>query len=110
MGSKPKAPKPTAFEQDLERRQRSELDKLTREENERLKAIKRQSRGRRTLLGTSELGLMPGFGGAVRGRAGGGRGGGIMGPGGGGGGGSSGGGGIMGGGRGGGVGPGMAIP
>ena len=49
---KPKTPGQTAQEKELERRQRTELDELTREENERLKAIKRQSRGRRTLLGS----------------------------------------------------------
>ncbi len=48
---KPKTPGQTAQERELERRQRTELDELTREENERLKAIKRQARGRRTLLG-----------------------------------------------------------
>jgi hypothetical protein len=38
---------------------------LTREENERLKAIKRGRRGRRTLLGSgSELGIQPGLGSA----------------------------------------------
>ena len=49
---KPKTPGQTAQEKELERRQRTELDELTREENERLKAIKRQARGRRTLLGS----------------------------------------------------------
>ena len=48
---KPKTSAPTVQELELERRQRSELDKLTREENERLKAIKRGARGRRSLLG-----------------------------------------------------------
>ena len=60
---KPKAPPPTAQEKELERRQRDELDVLQREENERLKAIKRGRRGRRTLLGSgSELGIRPGLG------------------------------------------------
>ena len=49
---RPGTPEQTAQEKELERRQRTELDELTREENERLKAIKRQSRGRRTLLGS----------------------------------------------------------
>ena len=53
---KPKAPAPTAQEKELERRQRTELDELTREENERLKAIMRQARGRRTLLGAFSSG------------------------------------------------------
>jgi hypothetical protein len=71
---------------------------LTREENERLKAINRGRTGRRTLLGSgSELGIVPGMGSAgVRGTAtggsrggGGGGGGGVRGP-------SRAGGGIMG--------------
>ncbi len=69
---KPKTPAPTAQEKELERRQRTELDELTREENERLKAIKRQSRGRRTLLG-SFLNAT-----TATARAGGGRGGGAV--------------------------------
>jgi len=48
---KPKVPKPTAQEKELERRQRKELDELTRESNARLKGIKRGAVGRRTLLG-----------------------------------------------------------
>ena len=50
---KPKTPPLTAQELELERRQRKELDELTREENERLKAIKRGQRGRRSLLGSN---------------------------------------------------------
>ena len=50
---KPKAPKPTGSEIELERSQRSELDKLTRDENERLKAIKRRQRGRQSLFGSA---------------------------------------------------------
>ncbi len=62
---KPKAPALTAQDKELERRQRSELDDLQREENDRLKAIKRGARGRRTLLGSgSELGIQPGLGSA----------------------------------------------
>ena len=49
---KPGTPATTDQEKELERRQRTELDELTREENERLKAIKRQARGRRMLLGS----------------------------------------------------------
>lgn len=64
MGSKPKAPKPTAQELELQRRQRDELDDLTRDTNQRLKALKRGTLGRRTLLGSgSELGI-PGVRGA----------------------------------------------
>lgn len=72
-----RTPAPTAQEVEIERRQRSELDTLTREENERLKAISRARRGRRTLLGSgSELGIRPGLGaGGIR--AGGARGGGT---------------------------------
>ena len=55
---KPKTPGQTPEELELEERQRSELDKLTRETNIRLKAIKRGKAGRRTLLGSgSELGV-----------------------------------------------------
>ena len=68
---RPKTPAPTAQEKELERRQRTELDELTREENERLKAIKRQSRGRRTLLG-SFRGTTTGSGVGGAGRGGGG--------------------------------------
>ncbi len=50
---KPKTPKPTAQELEVERRQRKELDELTRESNSRLKAIKRGQVGRRTLLGSN---------------------------------------------------------
>ncbi len=75
---KPKTPPPTAQEKELERRQRSDLDELVREENERLKAIKRGARGRRSLLGGSITsnaqgggGTNPGGGGGgVRGRGG----------------------------------------
>lgn len=60
MGSKPKTPKPTAQELELQRGQREELDDLTRSRNESLKAIKRSLGGRRTLLGSgSELGIRP---------------------------------------------------
>jgi len=52
MASKPKAPKPTAQELELQRRQRDELDELTRNLNARLKAIKRTLGGRRSLLGS----------------------------------------------------------
>lgn len=90
MGSKPKAPKPTAQELELQRQQRETLDDLTRESNQRLKAIKRGQVGRRTLLGSGgELGI-PGArgggpGGGRPGRSGGGSGGGILSSGGGGG-------------------------
>ncbi len=47
---KPKTPKPTAQELSLERRQRRELDKLTDEENRRIKLAKRGAGGRRALL------------------------------------------------------------
>lgn len=58
MGSKPKAPKPTAQELELQRQQREQLDELTQETNTRLKAIKRGQIGRRTLLGSGgELGI-----------------------------------------------------
>lgn len=69
MGSKPDTPEPTAQQQEAERRARQSLDELTREENERLKSIKRQRLGRRLLLGSgSELGIMGGIGSAgVRG-------------------------------------------
>lgn len=63
MGSKPKTPAPTAQDVEAERRARRELDTLTRDENERLKAIRRGRTGRRTLLGSgSELGINPGLG------------------------------------------------
>lgn len=52
---KPKSPKRTAADLDLERRQRLEADELTRDENERLKAIKRGRQGRRTLLGSAGI-------------------------------------------------------
>lgn len=92
MGSKPKAPAPTAQDLELQRRQRTELDQLTRDTNERLKAQQRGRVGRRTLLGGgSELGTAavrppgpagrpgaPGGGGGARGLLGsGGRGGGL---------------------------------
>lgn len=65
MGSKPDTPEPTAQELEAERRARRSLDELTREENERLKGIKRRRRGRQTLLGSgSELGILPGMGAA----------------------------------------------
>ena len=94
---KPGTPGQTAQEKELERRQRTELDELTREENERLKAIKRQARGRRVLLGsftnsTTGSGVGSGGGGGGVARRGGG-------PGGGGGGGGPSGGGILGSGR-----------
>lgn len=86
MGGKPKTPKPTAQELELQRNQRGELDDLTRNRNESLKALKRTLGGRRNLLGSgSELGIRPaGEGGrsrggqaaGVRGGAGGGGGGG----------------------------------
>lgn len=68
---KPKVPPPTAEELELRRRQRKELDELTRESNQRLKSIKRGRVGRRTLLGSgSELGIQRGLGsGGVRSRA-----------------------------------------
>jgi hypothetical protein len=78
MGSKPKAPKPTAQELELQRRQRGELDTLTRDRNSVLKAIKRALGGRRSLLGSgSERGVA---GGGRTGGAGGraGSGGGIL--------------------------------
>lgn len=71
---KPKAPKPTANDRELERRQRSEADDLINEKNQRLKAIKRGRRGRSTLIGSgSERGIeRGGVGGAgVRGGGGG---------------------------------------
>ncbi len=52
---KPKAPKPTQGQIALENRQRSDLDKLTREENERLKSIKRGRQSRRSLLGSAGI-------------------------------------------------------
>ncbi len=85
---KPKTPPPTAQEKELERRQRSDLDELVREENERLKAIKRGARGRRSLLGGSITNIGTGGGtntgggaggGGVRGRGGAGGGGGRSG-------------------------------
>ncbi len=85
---KPKTPPPTAQEKELERRQRSDLDELVREENERLKAIKRGARGRRSLLGGSIANLGGGGGGTNPGGGGGGGPRGRGGPGGGGGGGS----------------------
>lgn len=61
MGSKPKAPKPTAQELELQRNQRTELDQLTRDRNSQLKAIKRTLGGRRGLLGSgSERGIAGG--------------------------------------------------
>ena len=77
---RPKAPKKTAQEIQLEVRQRSELFELDREENERLKSIKRRRRGRRTLLGSgSELGIRPGLGSAGQRTGGAGTGGGAAG-------------------------------
>jgi hypothetical protein len=94
MGSKPKAPKPTAQELELQRSQRQQLDELTRDSNQRLKAIKRGQVGRRTLLGSgSELGI-PGVRGVGAGAGRPGRGGGGVG-------GAVGGGGILGSGGGG---------
>lgn len=79
MGSKPKAPAPTAQELELQRRQREELDDLTRDSNERLKALKRGRVGRQTLLGGgSELGI-PGVRGTGAGAGRPGRGGGGVG-------------------------------
>lgn len=78
MGGKPKTPKPTAQELELQRNQREELDDLTRNRNESMKALKRTLGGRRGLLGSgSELGIRPGGAGGgqaagVRGGAGGG--------------------------------------
>jgi hypothetical protein len=96
MGSSPKAPKPTAQELELQRRQRTELDELTRDTNTRLKGIKRGQVGRRTLLGSgSELGIPGVRAGGQVGRPGRGGGGGSAGAGGGGGIMSSGGGGSM---------------
>lgn len=58
MGSKPKAPKPTAQELELQRQQREQLDQLTQDTNARLKGLKRGQIGRRTLLGSGgELGI-----------------------------------------------------
>lgn len=58
MGSKPKTPAPTASEIEAERRARRELDNLTRDENARLKGLKRGRQGRRGLLGSgSERGV-----------------------------------------------------
>lgn len=76
MGGKPKTPKPTAQELELQRNQRDELDDLTRNRNESLKALKRTLGGRRGLLGSgSELGIRPsGAGGSSSS----GRGGGIL--------------------------------
>lgn len=80
---RPPTPGQTPEEAELEERQRSELNKLTRETNLRLKAVKRGKAGRRTLLGSgSELGVQglggagprggPGRAGRVGGRGGGG--------------------------------------
>lgn len=67
MGGKPKTPKPTAQELELQRNQRGELNDLTRDRNSSLKALKRTLGGRRGLLGSgSELGI------GVRSRGGGG--------------------------------------
>lgn len=58
MGGKPKTPKPTAQELELQRNQRDELNDLTRDQNSSLKALKRTLGGRRGLLGSgSELGI-----------------------------------------------------
>ena len=57
---KPKTPPKTSQELELEARQRKELNEITREKNERLKALKRSRLGRKTLLGSgSELGIDP---------------------------------------------------
>lgn len=72
MGSKPKAPKPTAQELELQRRQRDDLDNLTRDRNSMLKAIKRTLGGRKSLLGSgSERGVRSGTDRAGTGAAGG---------------------------------------
>lgn len=58
MGGKPKTPKPTAQELELQRNQRDELNNLARDRNSSLKALKRTLGGRRGLLGSgSELGI-----------------------------------------------------
>lgn len=68
---RPKTPGQTPEELELEERQRSELNKLTRETNVRLKAVKRGRAGRRSLLGSgSELGVAGIAGGGVRGGTG----------------------------------------
>lgn len=68
MGGKPKTPKPTAQELELQRSQRDELNDLTTDRNSSLKALKRTLGGRRGLLGSgSELGIgvrPPGAGGS----------------------------------------------
>lgn len=60
--SKPKVKPKTGTELELERRQRTELDRLTRENNEKLKAIKRGRTGERSLFGRvrQESGGRPG--------------------------------------------------
>lgn len=58
MGSRPKTPKPTAQELELQRSQRDDLNDLSRDRNASLKALKRTLGGRRGLLGSgSELGI-----------------------------------------------------
>jgi hypothetical protein len=68
MGGKPKTPKPTAQELELQRNQRDETNDLARDRNSSLKALKRTLGGRRGLLGSgSELGIggrSPGGGGS----------------------------------------------
>lgn len=75
MGGGSKTPEKTQQEIEAERRLRESANDLTREENERLKAIKRGQRGRRSLLGGgSELGIAgPRGAGAGGGSRGGGR-------------------------------------
>ena len=58
MGGKPKTPKPTAQELELQRQQRDDINQEARDRNATLKALKRTLGGRRGLLGSgSELGI-----------------------------------------------------
>lgn len=52
MGSSPKAPKPTAEEKLMRRRQAEELTRLDEEENRRVKSMTRMRLGARSLLGS----------------------------------------------------------
>ena len=65
---KPRTPKPTAQDIELESQQRKQINELTRESNQRLKRIKHGRVGRATLLGGGERGIVPGISaGGVRG-------------------------------------------
>lgn len=100
MGSSPKPPAPTQFDQYVRFRQRDELNKLDALENTKKKAITRGRLGLRQLLTGEPLALADVGGGAAGGSARRGRGGRGMGTGGSAGGGGGGGGGGFGGGGG----------